>query len=224
MNSLLTDAEIDRLLEETQALEVAEWGSATLHAALLELQAHRRDARARGAIPMFVSGQPSEGEMVDALTILTGGSHIPDAYNRAHGLFRGLIFEVLHLRRQVTRVQMQATNEQELRRVADRERMDAIAERDAILIATRELSRTREKVRPSKVEAATVNRTPVEIPDDKQTPEYKAAAARIAAAVDANRDADQADIDFVMREQLKSAGFDDPEMLDEMVPPPKKTS
>lgn len=221
MTSLLTDAEIARLIDEAQALGVAEWGSPTLSAALLELQAHRRDAHARGAIPLFVSGQPSEGEMVDALTALVSKDVSPNERNQAYALMRDLLFEVLHLRHQVTRVQMQATNEQELRRRADRERTDATADRDNLIVALRELSR--KKLRTDGPEVAVVSRTPLpEPPTEKRSPEWQAASKRIDAAVDAGRDPDQADVDIAMREQLKAEGFTDPEMLDEMVPPPKR--
>lgn len=219
MNSLLTDAEIARLIDETLALQVAEWGSPTLHSALLELQEHRRDVRARGVLPIFVPGQPGEGEMVDALTALVSKDATPDEREQAHNLMRGVLFEVLHLRRQVTRVQMHATNEQELRRRADVERMDAVAERDQLLVALRELGRRKAK------EPAVITRTPVpDPPIDQRSPAWREASKRIDEAVDAGRDPDPADVDIAMREKLKSVGFTDPEMLDEMVPPQKKTS
>lgn len=218
MNSLLTDAEIDRLIDEAQALQVAEWGSPTLHAALVELQKHRQDARARRVLPLFVPGQPGEGEMVDALTTLTDKNAMLDARERAHELLRSLLFEVLHLRRQVTHVQMVATNERDLRCRADRERMDAVADRDNLLGRLRELSRR-------KPEPTVITRMPIpDPPADQRSKVWQEASKRIDEAVDAGRDPDPADVDIAMREKLKSAGFDDPEMLDEMIPPPKSPS
>lgn len=228
MKALVTDREIECLIEEAWSAQGEEIFSPALTVALTELQAHRRDARARGALPIFVAGQSSEGELVDALSAHgeANSDLTRDAYEWSHAILRGAIAELLHLRKHLTLVQMKTTEERELRLRAERERTDAIAERDAMLVALREWSRRKSKIAPvePKVEAAVVSRTPVEIPDDKQSAAYKAAAARIDAAVDAHRDPDPADLDLVMREQLISAGFDDPEMLDEMVPPPKKTA
>lgn len=204
MKHLVTDAEIAEMLA-TAADDFA----VDVEDALRELQAHRADARARGALPMFVPGQPSEGEMVkalDELAVFVSADPDDEHLRSAETLVRGVIREVLHLRQHVTHVQTVARGERDRRMAAEAEVAKLIVQRDALTLAVLKLHEAGVTSPSVSVVGA---RAPLwEPPIADRSQRWIEAQARIEAATSVGKDAAQADMNIVLEEHMKHIGFD----------------
>lgn len=168
-----------------------------------------KDARARGALPMFVPGQPSEGEMVNALDELAAfvSADPDDEHLRsAETLVRGVLREVLHLRQHVTHVQTVARGERDRRMAAEAEVAKLIVQRDALTLAVLKLHEAGATSPSVSVVGA---RAPLwEPPIADRSQRWIEAQARIEAATSAGKDAAQADMEIVLEEHMKHIGFE----------------
>lgn len=205
MNALLTDVEIAALL----ALAEVDFEGASLYglafqveAALRELQAHRADARARAWLPMFVPGQPSEGEMAAALDKCIGYARL--SQDDVATTLRGVLREVLHLRQHVTHVQTVANGERARREAAEANVAKLTVQRDALTVAVLRLN----EAGATSPDVAVVERSPLwEPPVADRSERWREAQARIEAATEAGKDPEQADMDIVLEEHVKHLGF-----------------
>jgi len=212
VNHLLMDSTIQRALwffetQVSQGVLTVEMDAESMGLALAELQRHRADTRARGALPMFVPGQPTEGEMVKALDELAAYvSAAPDdeRLRASEKLLRGALREVLHLRRHVTLVQEVARRERDARMAAEKDSGTLTAEKNALMVAVVKLVNDG----ATSPDVAVISRTPLNAPPiEDRSPRWQEAAARIEAAEAKGADPAQADMDIVLEEHLKHLGF-----------------
>lgn len=198
MNSLVTDAEILSAMSDADPVT---------YAALDELRRHRADARARGALPIFVPGQPSAGEMTEALgfAVYAGPNSTDRDETDAVATIRGVIREVLHLREQVTRVQTIARVERDRRMAAEKKLGQKETENAALMRGIVALHESGLRA----AEVGIVTRSPLNMPPiEDRSPRWQEASARIEAATNDGRDPDPADLEIVLSEHLKHEGFD----------------
>lgn len=210
MKALVTDAEIASLL----ALAGVDFEGANLNGlasqvevALRELQAHRADARARRALPLFVPGQPSEGEIMEAIgsPIFVAANPTEEGERRSVEMLRGVIREVLHLRQHVTHVQTVARGERDRRMAAEANVAKLTVQRDALTVAVLRLN----EAGATSPNVVVGERTPLwEPPISDRSERWREAQARIEAATEAGKDAAQADMDIVLEEHMKHLGFE----------------
>ena len=212
MNSLVTDAFLK--IAHNAVHDARDRGEAMVNmdvdfasVALAELQQHRHGARARGALPMFVPGQPGEGEMVaalDELAVFVSDDPDDEHLRAAEKLIRGVIREVLHLRQHVTHAQTVARGERDRRMAAETNVAKLTLQRDALTMAVLKLH----EAGATSPDVAIVNRTPLwEPPVADRSDRWREAQDRIEAATSAGKDAAQADMDIVLEEHLKHLGF-----------------
>ncbi len=146
-----------------------------------EVRGHRADARARWQVPPLSGVVLSIGRMNDSLErVIAQGASAPASIDD----MRHAIREVVHLRDQLTRAQLLATKERDLRISSD----------EALRKIAVEVSLLRETLaqRPSPM-----------VPVDRRSVRWREADARISAAVDRGEDPDPADMAIVLEEKTK---------------------